>query len=121
MNTARIQRRIGAAVAAVAAVAVTTFGLADGIRPEARGAPPSVRVAYAGLDLSRPEGAQLLYRRLQQAASRVCGRIDRVDVDSYPRWQHCYDAALQRAVLQVNAPELLAVYRSEDGHGSHHG
>jgi UrcA family protein len=115
MNTARIHRRIGATIAAVAAVAVTTFGLADGILPATRSALPSVTVAYARLDLSRPEGAQLLYRRLQQAASQVCGRIDRVDVEGYPRWQQCYDAALQRAVLQVNAPELLALYRHDAG------
>jgi UrcA family protein len=61
-------------------------------------------------------GAQLLYRRLQQAAQGVCGKLDPIDVGAYLRWQHCYDAALQRAVLQVNAPQLLAVYRSDAGH-----
>ena len=121
MNSEQIHHRVAAAVAAVVAVAVTSFGIAEGIHPGTRSAPPSVQVAYAGLDLSRPEGAQLLYRRLQQASSKVCGRIDQVDVRGYPRWQHCYDAALQRAVLQLNAPELLAVYHSEDGHASHHG
>ena len=113
-------RRVGAAVAAVAAFVVTTYGIADGIRPDARTAPPSVAVTYAGLDLSQPAGAQLLYRRLQQASSKVCGRIDQVNIAGYPRWQRCYDAALQRAVLQVNVAELLAVYRSEAGHVSNH-
>ncbi len=118
MSTApgHVHRRIGAAVAAVAAVVVTTYGIADGIRPQAHHAPPSVKVGYAGLDLSQPQGAQLLYRRLQQASSKVCGRIDQVDVASYPRWEQCYDGALRRAVQQINAPELLAVYSQHAGH-----
>jgi len=107
--------RAGAAMAALASVALTAFGISSGITAESH-APPSIKVAYAGLDLSQPVGAQLLYRRLQQASQRVCGRLDPIDTGAYLRWQRCYDAALQRAVLQVNAPQLLAVYRSEDGH-----
>ena len=76
MNTppGYFHRRVGAAIAAIAAVAVTTYGIADGIRPDARTAPPSVELTYAGLDRSQPAGAQWLYRRLQQASSMVCGR-----------------------------------------------
>lgn len=108
--------RAGAAVAALAAVALTAFGIASGITAEPQAAPRSITVAYAGLDVSRPVAAQLLYRRLQLAAQGVCGRLDPVDVEAFQRWQRCYDAALQRAVLQVNAPELLALYRSDPGH-----
>ena len=113
--------RAGAAVAALASVALTAFGISSGITAESHAAPPSIKVAYAGLDLSQPVGAQLLYRRLQQASQRVCGRLDPIDTGAYLRWQRCYDAALQRAVLQVNAPELLAVYRSYDGHAPNAG
>jgi UrcA family protein len=109
--------RAGAAVAAVVSVGITAVGIAAGITTSSHAAaPPSIQVAYAGLDVSQPVGAQLLYRRLQQAAQGVCGKLDPIDVGAYLRWQHCYDAALQRAVLQVNAPELLAVYRSDAGH-----
>jgi UrcA family protein len=111
--------RVGAAV--VASVALTAFsalGIASGITAGSHAAlPPSIKVAYAGLDVSQPMGAQLLYRRLQQAAQGVCGQLDPIDVGAYVRWQRCYDGALQRAVLQVNAPELLAVYRSEADRG----
>lgn len=107
--------RAGAAVAAFATVALTAFGIAGGITADSYAAPPSVKVAYAGLDLSQPVAAQLLYHRLQHAAQDVCGKLDPIDVGAYVRWQHCYDAALQRAVLQVNAPQLLAVYRSDAG------
>jgi UrcA family protein len=109
--------RAGAAVAAVVSVGITAVGIAAGITTSSHAAaPPSIQVAYAGLDVSQPVGAQLLYRRLQQAAQGVCGKLDPIDVGAYLRWQHCYDAALQRAVLQVNAPELLVVYRSDAGH-----
>jgi UrcA family protein len=109
--------RVGAAVAAVASVAITAVGIAGGITTSSHAAaPPSIQVAYAGLDVSQPVGAQLLYRRLQQAAQGVCGKLDPIDVGAYLRGQQCYDAALQRAVLQVNAPQLLAVYRSDAGH-----
>ena len=119
MTTTKAQfpSRIGAAVAAVAAVAVTAIGIAAGVRSEPSAAQPrSVKVAYAGLDLSQPVGAQLLYHRLQQASSSVCGWLDQVDIAAYMRWQRCYDGALQRAVLQINAPELLAVYREDASH-----
>jgi hypothetical protein len=37
------------------------------------------------------------------------------------RWEHCYSDALQRAVLRVNAPELLALYRSDAARSSSRG
>ena len=117
-----VPSRVGAAVAALASVAITAVGIAGGITAGSHAAtPPSIKVAYAGLDVSQPVGAQLLYRRLQQAAQRVCGRLDPIDVGAYQRWERCYDDALHSAVLQVNAPELLAVYRSEANHGGNAG
>jgi UrcA family protein len=118
INTrAQFPSRVGAAIAAAAAVAFTAIGIAAGVTGEHGAAQPhSLKVAYAALDLSQPMGAQLLYRRLQQASSNVCGRLDQVDLVTYGRWQRCYDGTLQRAVLQVNAPQLLAVYRSDAGH-----
>jgi UrcA family protein len=118
---ARFHRRVGAAVAAVLALSVSAFGIGSGIRTEVTARPLSVKVAYSGLDLSRPEAAQLLYRRLQQASAAVCGPLDRLDVAAYVGWRRCYDGALQRAVLQVNAPQLLAVYRRDASDLSSHG
>ena len=118
MTTSKSQfsSRLGAAVAAVAAVAFTAIGIAAGVTGERTAAPHSLKLAYTALDLSQPMGAQLLYRRLQQASSNVCGRLDQLDTVSYVRWQDCYDGTLQRAVLQLDAPQLLALYRSDAGH-----
>jgi UrcA family protein len=117
-SNALVPSRAAAAVAALASVAITAVGIASGITAGSyAAAPKTIQVAYAGLDVSQPVAAQLLYRRLQQAAQGVCGHLDPIDVAAYQRWQHCYDAALERAVLQVNAPQLLAVYHGDAGHG----
>jgi UrcA family protein len=124
MSTARTQfyTRVGAGLAALAAVAVTAIGIADGIGTDAHAAAaPSVKVTYADLDLSQREGAQLLYRRLQRASKAVCSSLDQGSLAAYMSWEHCYSDALQRAVLGVNAPQLLAVYRSDAAHSSTHG
>jgi UrcA family protein len=106
--------RLVGALAAVAAVAATAIGIAAGVQGESGSAAPrSLRVAYTALDLSQPMGAQLLYHRLQQASSNACGTLDPVDVGAYMAWQRCYDGTLQRAVLAVNAQQLLALYRSD--------
>ena len=117
----RIQTRAVAGLAALAAVAVTALGIADGIGTRAPSTPAaSVSVTYADLDLSQPAGAQQLYRRLQRASRTVCGSVDQANLAAYLRWQDCYSDALQRAVLRVNAPQLLALYRT-DPHTTSHG
>jgi UrcA family protein len=105
--------RLAGALVAIAAVTGTAIVIAAGVQGPSGSAPHSLRVAYTALDLSQPMGAQLLYHRLQQASSNACGTIRPIDVGAYLAWQRCYDGTLQRAVLAVNAPQLLAVYRND--------
>jgi UrcA family protein len=124
MSTARTRfhTRIGAGLAALAAVAVTAIGIADGIGPRAQAASsPSVKVTYADLDLSQAAGVQQLYRRLQRASATLCSSLDQAGLVSYSRYERCYNQALQRAVLRINAPQLLALYRSDAAHATNHG
>ena len=108
-TSARFHSRALCGLAALAAVAVTAVGIADGVRTADRAAAaPSVNVTYADLDLSQPAGARQLYQRLQRASKAVCGSADQMNLAAYRRWQSCYSEALQRAVLRVNAPELRA-------------
>ena len=60
-------------------------------------------VRFTDLDLTRPAGAQELYRRIKYAAHNVCGTFDRLGYD--PR---CADQAIGRAVADVGAPLLTA-------------
>lgn len=118
---ARFHSRIGAGLGALAAVALTAIGIADGIGTHAQAAAPTVRVTYADLDLSQPAGVQQLYRRLQRASATVCSALDQADSAAYSRWESCYSQVLQRAVLRVNAPQLLALYRSDSANATSHG
>lgn len=106
--------RLAGALAAIVAVTGTAIVIAAGVQGQSSAsAPHSLRVAYTALDLSQPMGAQLLYHRLQQASSNACGTLAPVDIGAYLAWQRCYDGTLQRAVLAVNAPQLLVVYRND--------
>jgi UrcA family protein len=79
-----------------------------GISPVAvaAAAPEEVRrevVRFAELDLTRPAGAQELYRRIQRAAHKVC---ETYGPSRYDR--SCADHAIARAVATVGAPLLRA-------------
>ena len=109
----QFRSRLAGALAAIVAVTGTAIVIAAGVQGPSGSAPHSLRLAYTALDLSQPMGAQLLYHRLQQASSNACGTLAPVDIGAYLAWQRCYDGTLQRAVLAVNAPPLLAVYRND--------
>lgn len=80
-----------------------------------------VTVRYADLDLSQPADAQVLYRRLQRAAASVCGTTTSGDLEAKSRWARCYRQALQQAVTQVHAPQLVVAYRSDVDHSAPRG
>ena len=124
MSTARTRfhTHIGAGVAALAAVAVTAIGIADGIGIAVpTTSRPSVRVMYADLDLSQPADVQQLYRRLQRGSATLCSSLDQADLAAWGRWERCYSQALQRAVLRINAPQLLVLYRDDAARATSHG
>jgi len=64
-------------------------------------------VRFAELDLTRPAGAQELYRRIQRAAHKVC---ETYGLRGYDR--NCADHAIARAVATVGAPLLRAHYEA---------
>src|SRR5262245_61107878 len=61
------------------AVALFTCLLANGARAE-QPQLVKVTVSYADLDLSKPAGAQTLYKRIKAAAQRVCARNDNYSI-----------------------------------------
>jgi UrcA family protein len=84
-----------------AAALVTTDALADETAT-------SVTVHYAGLDLSKPAGTRVLYRRIVGAARMVCGEQGR-SLEEQLDWQRCYHRAIDDAVVRVNNPRLTAL------------
>jgi len=74
----------------------------------------SKKVSYADLNLSRPADVQVLYMRLKMAAAGVCDKEPEPrEMSQYAHWRRCYEPALHNAVMQIDAPQLLSLYRSE--------
>jgi UrcA family protein len=77
---------------------------------------PSTVVKFADLNLSTPQGAAALYRRINWAARDVCKAYDlssghfEQPSNSHP----CVRKAVQDAVAKVNAPQLTAVYNAKN-------
>jgi UrcA family protein len=91
--------KIIAAVAAVAAIVVSSLNVAAAV---AAPAPVEARVGYADLDLGAPKGQKALEQRIKAAARSVCGVDNRVRqlslrVDA----GHCYRTAVANAVADA--------------------
>jgi UrcA family protein len=99
-----------AIVSAVAASFTVVCAAADNIETV------SVIVKYGDLNVSNPEGAATLYRRIAAAASTVCGPYE---TDSWPlvsraKVNACVHKAIADAVTKVGQPELFAVYNAKN-------
>lgn len=65
-------------------------------------------VNFADLDVSRSAGAAVLYSRIRSAARDVCEPA--IARESMSRTIRCMDAAIARAVADVNAPALTSYH-----------
>jgi len=79
---------------------------------------PSVVVKFGDLNLSNPEGAAVLYRRIDSAAREVCKAYD-ISSGRYkfpPSSNPCVAKSIQEAVAKVGHPALLAIYNAKHPH-----
>ena len=104
-------------IAQLAAVAILSFGVAAGASAEEKGDFRTYTVRFAELDISKPEGAKVLYKRLQRAAFIVCDNTN--SAAPYARASvarsECYRTALSNAVAQINSPALTALHEGKQG------
>jgi UrcA family protein len=77
--------------------------------------PPQQVVNFADLNVSRPQGIAILYRRIESAARRVCGNVSERELSQAIRWHVCLDDAIARAVRSVSLPALTTYYRVKTG------
>lgn len=84
--------------------------LAIGGHPALAAQQTGERVAYADLDLSRPQDVSQLRRRIAEAAERVCGSVVRPAPERLRR-SHCIAVAEARAKPQVERVIRRAAYR----------
>jgi len=72
---------------------------------------PRVTVRYGDLDLTTEVGARKLYRRLVAAAGVVCPYPGQRDLGAAIAAHACRDAAVERAVHEINRATLAAELR----------
>jgi UrcA family protein len=92
------------------------FGLALGFQSAHAASPenvPTVVVHFADLDLSRSEGAIVLYRRLKGAAATVCAPLDDREIARHVSFEACVQSAISAAVAKVDKPALTAYLESK--------
>lgn len=74
---------------------------------------PPVVVHFADLDLSRSQGAAVLYQRLKVAAETVCFPFDDDLTLARQRiYKACVQSAISTAVAKVHRPALTAYYEA---------
>jgi UrcA family protein len=81
---------------------------------EADNSVPHKVVRFQDLNLDSPEGAAVLYQRINAAAHEVCGDPDKYDL-SQLKFHSCVKEAVSRAVAQVDRPLLTSLYQDKSG------
>jgi UrcA family protein len=77
--------------------------------------PRSEVVGYYTADLSRPADAARLYKRIRNAAARVCEPLVSATTGSRQRIHACVDQAVAAAIAEVNHPKLTALHSATMG------
>jgi UrcA family protein len=67
---------------------------------------PSKTVRFSDLDITKADGAKVLYNRIRAAAQDVCGLSTGTDPILKMGLKGCIEKAVDKAVKDVNAPML---------------
>jgi UrcA family protein len=90
--------------------AAATLSCAAPVLAQTSDTVPSVSVKYGNLNLGSPAGAQLLLKRIEAAASTVCGGSPDIrQLDQWTSFEACRRSAVARAVVTVDSPMLTAM------------
>lgn len=111
-SSSRMSKRVRAGLVAAAAcmsvAAMSGNAAAFAAGADSDGA-PSLRVNYAGLDLTSDQGARILYQRIETAAERVCETGGSRDLRATLASRLCERKAIAAAIEQVGNPKLAAI------------
>jgi UrcA family protein len=75
---------------------------------------PQVKVKFGDLDISHPQGAAVLYRRIKLAAESVCTPYWATGFIAQANGYDCVRHAIAEAVSTVNQPALTQVYSAKN-------
>jgi len=90
-------------------LAVSMVGVAAAMPPQAAEI-KKIDVVYSDLNVNRPAGARALYRRIEVAATRVCGKADVRRLTMKAEHTACYEQAVYNAVQDLDMPLLTAYH-----------
>ena len=102
MNTT-IRTKIYTAIACVMGTAALCSALSTSVEAEDV---PSKTVRFSDLDITKSDGAKVLYSRIRAAAQDVCGLSAGTDPIQRMATKGCIEKAVDKAVKDVNAPML---------------
>jgi UrcA family protein len=111
MNTMSTSTQLRGLIA-TAILGALAFGFA-GVSAAADSGARSTTVKYGDLNLSDPQGAATLYRRIVKAARAVCDSSDESPW-SMVAADRCVKKAVADAVTKVGQPQLIAVYNAKN-------
>jgi UrcA family protein len=110
-STARITRKVVAALLATTAAAVPASYAQSLMTVDQT---PSVTVKYSDLNLATDQGSRALYSRLVNAAERVCPvRGTPMELSQNRRREACITTAVQNAAKEVKNPKFAEVAASK--------
>jgi UrcA family protein len=73
---------------------------------------PTMTVSFAELDITKPQGLEVLYNRIENAAKLVCNfDVSPQQLARTRQARACYKTAVDDAVRQINRPTLTALHR----------
>lgn len=71
-------------------------------------------VTYRDLNISKAQGAAVLYGRIRAAAASVCSVPEDADFSARLRESPCIRKAIAQAVSAINQPALFAIYNANN-------
>ncbi len=97
--------------ALITTLALAAIAGAAQAAPRAETPPPSLKIAYADLDLRQPRDAAVMLKRIQRAAADLCRQASASnEPETTLRSQACYRETMARAVGGLNAPNVSALF-----------
>jgi UrcA family protein len=102
MNTT-IRTKVYTAISCVMGTAALCTALSTSVEAEDA---PSKTVRFSDLDITKSDGAKVLYSRIRAAARDVCELSTSTDPILRMATKGCIDKAVDKAVKDVNAPML---------------
>jgi UrcA family protein len=106
-------RALVLATLAAACVAVTSTAVYAADNSDSESMKRTVK--YGDLNLSDPQGAEQLYRRIVAAARQVCGALDGRSLHEKAQFWACTRQSIVRAVAGVDQPALTALHAIKTG------